>query len=306
MGWGPLESWIEKHRAAISRDPALAATKIEADLARASRPRDQVRLLGLLTAAHRHRRDWRASEAAIQRASRIRRPGAIARAELEGQIAALRLDQAMAGDDWGRARRAADRYLVSIPPERDPEPKTKWAVRQARTRAALRSAAYVIRGQVQLYGYSDVPAAYQDGIRGLAAAPRYQREKRVHRSHLAAASLLANAATHGGTTPEDLQDAARLVAEILRRLSPHDVIPRAQLRLALAGILARSGEPGKAEDLLLRSLDELREVGARNTYAQTVTCLEWIVRDCQRKPGRASYLRLRLEGQCGDVVDRNA
>lgn len=203
----------------------------------------------------------------------------------------------MAKHDWERACRAADRFLASLPPERGPEPKTKWAVRQARTRAALRSAAYVVRGQVHLYGYGDLAAAYQDGIRGLAAAPRYQRRKRIHRSHLAAASLLANTAAHGGTTPEDLQAAAQLVEQVLRRLSPDDVIPRAQLRMAQGGILARSGEHGKAEVLLMRSLDELREVGARNTYNQTITYLEWIVRDCQQKPGRAAYLRVRLEGE---------
>ena len=55
MGWGTQESRIEEHRDAISRDPALAVEKITADLARASRPRDRVRLLAMLAAAHRHK-----------------------------------------------------------------------------------------------------------------------------------------------------------------------------------------------------------------------------------------------------------
>jgi hypothetical protein len=296
MGWGKGETRIEKLRAALSRDPAAVVEAITEELRTADRPRDQVRLLGLRATGYQRLAQYPAAQNDLKNAVRIPRCGGIAHAEIIGQLAAQLLATAIRqGNGWSSALATADENVItSRELAAKPSGHTTWAIRQARTRTTLLANALVVRGQVHLYGYGEITAAFADGVEALNIAPRYSRRRNGRRHpKIPACSLLAICATRGGTGQE-LEVAERLVKAIENELPITDTIPHAQIRATTACIKARQGDPITAEKLLLHSLDDLRRAGAWNLYGQILVALIWVVRDCQNRPERAQFLQSSL------------
>jgi hypothetical protein len=298
MGWGPLESRIEKFRENLARDPSGVVREITTELDSGGlRPRDLVRLLTTRASGRRQLADYDGANEDLEAAGRIPKAGAIARCEITVRMAELRLTQAAAtGDGWSLALGAADQAILEARQLSGNESgNSDWAIRQARSRALLLSSGHHIRAQVLLLGYSEIGEAFVAALSAAQSAPKYLRRRKSRRHpQVPACSLIAVCAMRKGETGNDLQMAQRLVDGIAKNLPAGDVIPRAQIRATQACILAGKGHHQEAELMLRRSLDDLRRVEAWTPYGHILTILLWVVRDCQERPERAEFLSQQL------------
>ena len=308
MGWGPGETRIEELREAIGDDPEAAERLIRGELLKKHRPRDRARLFGLLAAAARQQAKWGEAERAILRGFKVQRRGAVAEAELRGQLAVLKLAEAMAtGEGWLHAMTTADVAVAAAERLRSQAPgKTKWARRQHRYRASIRTSAYVTRSTVLVHGYGEIAAATTAALKALAAA----EESAFHhmsptvgkpyqcasKAQLAACGALALCAARGGTR-RDLESAVVLILRILEELPENAHVPRCQITGSYACILARLGKRDQAEKLLLESLVILDSIGATNAFGQMLTMLEWVAVDARRATELRTELDERLAGR---------
>ena len=152
MGWGALETRIDELRIEAGRNPAAAIRSISREIAtgRNLRPRDRVRLLCLRANAQKHLGRFAEAEEDLRQAKQVKRSGAIAAVQIQVIAADLKLTAALAtGKGWAEAE---DMAHVAVLNGRElakaTTGKTDWAIRQARTRAALLTAALVTRGTV--------------------------------------------------------------------------------------------------------------------------------------------------------------
>jgi hypothetical protein len=184
MAWGPLETRIDELRTESSRNPAVAVESITREIARANRPRDRVRLLGLRAGSKKRLGLFAQAEEDLLEARGIRRAGKIARTELDGLFADLKLHTALAtGKGWKEARELVEIAVLSA---RElgiaPAGRSDWAIRQARTRAALLTAALVNRGTIYLYGFGQEEKALRDAMEAIQSAPQWKREHNARRN----------------------------------------------------------------------------------------------------------------------------
>jgi hypothetical protein len=295
MAWGPLETRIDELRTEVSRNPAMAVKSITRAMERSNRPRDRVRLLGLRSGAKKLLGLFSEAEKDLLEARGIDRAGKIATAELDGLFADLRLTTALAtGEGWKDASYLSE-VAVSSARELNKAPtgSSDWAIRQARTRATLLTAALVTRGTILVYGYGQEAEALRDAMEAIRSAPQWSRERNARRNRplLSAYWLVTICALAASTNSQDLLAARDLVAGF--KIPQEDVILRAQQRATVLCIDVKRGKADliEAEQGLIADMANLRRLGAKPVYDHILNILVWIIRDFQNRTERADWIQ---------------
>lgn len=290
MGWAKGESIIEQRREQISAAPRGTILALQEDLRRVDlRPRERARLLGLLVACHRHVREWENAESVLVGARSIPRVGKIAKVELVGHEAMLRIDQAREGEiTWERALETSIDFLSHTEDLPRLKPSTDWGRRQERCRRGLHVAALVARGEVSLKT-GDIDTALRYGITAMGEVPSYPKSgpvpafaQRIPKGPL---SLVATALVRG-SSGEALNRAKTMIEALIDDLPGTEKLARSGFSALLGCIAARQGNFDQAAEIFEKALDTLSSIGADGAHSQVLAMWEWSVRHIEDQARR--------------------
>lgn len=266
MGWGKGESIIEQRREEICDDPQRAMRSLRRDLQEDYlRPRDRVRLLGLVSACYRYMGEREKVKATIAEARLIPRAGKIARAELLGHETEALIEWALKGEEsWERASASSILYLREAEGIPRYSPKTDWGRRQERDRCGLLVTALVGRGEVYLYTGS-INTALEYGCRAIlelgavypkaGPVPAYARRLAQSSISLVAASLVQA----GGARA---RDGKGVILKLIESFPKSERVWRSRLTAFLGYIEASEGRFEAARQIFVESLETLEQLDA--------------------------------------------
>jgi len=292
MGWGKLETLIEKRREQTASDPRRTLRNLETDLLRPDlKPRDRARLHGLRAVCFRHLKAWASAQAAIAEARAVPKAGKLARVEISLQEATLHLYQALAGDlPWKIAKESAYDLIQQTFELRPRQPRTCWGRRQDRKRRGLQLTALVLAGQLALHRGDPQTAILLgfDALRLLPSPPKAGPTPQFLKRILSGpTSLIATALVRGAAAPAV---AAELIGQICRNLPDADRLNRATLGAVLACLMSQAGQRQEADATFQASLRTLAGIGANSSYEQVLSMWVWCLKHVQKCPDRAAWV----------------
>lgn len=283
MGWGKGESIIEQRREQIGSDPKATIRALQEDLRREDlKPRERVRILGMVAACYKHTGERLLAKEYLAEARAIPKAGKIAILEIVAQETDALIEWALQGkESWDSALASSVVFVQETLKLPRRKPTTAWGRRQERNRCRLRVGALMARGQVAFYT-GEVDTAIEYGYRALGELPSNPKSgptpKVSEKLTMCAISLIANALVRGGSGVA-LEDGIVLVKDVIASLPSTEKVSRSCLSALLGCAEVRRGNFDEAVQIFESALDMLTLVDASSSYSYVMKLWEWSVKN---------------------------